>query len=154
MQSALSQKRFSGWRQGVPVLITVGACLLAGSCAGFRSEGQGGEPRLLETAGQLRFMDLPIPRGFKFLSSRSCDYERGFLRLCSRLYEGRASAPQVGDFFRSQMPVSNWKLVSEHFDLGERVMNFSKANETCVIRIAARGSKTRLRVSIDRNDLK
>jgi hypothetical protein len=149
VQKALSQQRVAGWARGALAVGALAACLFAASCSGLSSAGESAKPTPLEVAAQLRFTDLPVPGGFKFLSSRSWDYERGTLRLCAHLYEGRARSADVAEFFRSQMPVSNWRLVSEHLDRGQRVMNFSKTNETCVIRIADRGMKTSLSVTID-----
>lgn len=151
VHKAVSQERVTGRVLAVSMLL---ACLLAASCSGFRSEKQGSQRKELVTAEQLRFSDLPIPQGFRLRSSRSWDYEREGFRLCSHLYEGRASMAEVTDFFKNQMPVSSWRLTSEYLDSGVKVMNFNKANETCVIRIAARGRKIRLWVRLDRSYLR
>ena len=64
----------------------------------------------LEVAPELRYSDIPVPRGFVYLPKDSWTYEgRGGTRLADLIYRGKAPMATSVDFFLEQMPISGWE---------------------------------------------
>lgn len=64
----------------------------------------------LEVAPELRYSDLPVPRGFVYLPRDSWTYEgKVKTRLAELHYKGKASVRETVDFFLEQMPISGWE---------------------------------------------
>ena len=91
----------------IVVLCMTGCAFLPGR----RSEEQ--DPDVvegLEVAPELRYSDIPVPRGFVYLRKESWAYEGpGGVRLADLLYKGKASMQSTIDFFIEQMPISGWQ---------------------------------------------
>ena len=64
----------------------------------------------LEVAPELRYGDIPVPRGFVYLRKESWTYEgKGGIRLADLLYKGKSPMQTTVDFFIEQMPISGWE---------------------------------------------
>ncbi len=91
----------------VVVLCTTGCTLLPRQRSGEQ------DPNAIEglqVASELRYSDIPVPRGFVYLRKESWTYEGpGGVRLADLLYKGKAPMQTAVDFFIEQMPISGWE---------------------------------------------
>jgi hypothetical protein len=97
--------------------------------------------------------DIPIPQGFKIVERAMEDHSTGQARTYLRhSYVGGDDKFAVRNFYREQMPLNRWALVSDSALKGDFNMRFAKANESCVVNIADEGSvigkKTTVQVMI------
>jgi hypothetical protein len=92
----------------------------------------------LEPQTLLKFSDLPIPVGLKPLPQVSYAFENAGSRVAVLKYQGRANIDQLISFFKEQMPMYNWSLVNI-IEYGQRLLNFEKEDETCIITIQVAG---------------
>jgi hypothetical protein len=92
----------------------------------------------LEPQAILKFSDLPIPVGLKPLPQVSYAFENSGSRVAVLKYQGRANIDQLINFFKEQMPMYSWNLVNI-IEYGQRLLNFEKEDETCIITIQIAG---------------
>ncbi len=118
-------------------------------CAGL-SEKEGSLPKssgLLEPASMLKFIDVPVPAGFKLLPESSYSFESYGLRVGVLKYRGKAAPDRVVSFYKEQMPMYNWNLLNV-VEYGERLLNFDRENETCIINLLQKGNTVIITVSL------
>ena len=108
-----------------------------------QSQGVG----LLEPQQVLRFGDIPVPAGFKFLPQGSYSFESSGVRVAVLKYQGKASAEQLTNFYKEQMPIYNWNLLNI-IEYDQRLMNFERETETCIVNLLPKGSSTLLTISL------
>jgi len=120
--------------------------------------------RGVQTAHEVRLIaarpyepDVPVPGGFELVDSASEDRSTGVTRLYLRhVYEGRADKYAVRNFYREQMPLARWSMVSDGNVKGDINMRFEKGAESCTVLIAdgpGRFSATaRIQVIVARED--
>lgn len=94
----------------------------------------------LEPQAILKFGDIPVPVGFKLLSNDSYCFENAGMRVGMLRYQGRASANLVTNFYKEQMPMYNWRLLNV-VEYGQRILNFDRDNETCIITLLPKWNK-------------
>jgi hypothetical protein len=92
----------------------------------------------IEPQAILKFSDLPIPAGLKSLPQVSYSFENAGVRVAVLKYQGKANIDQVINFFKEQMPMYNWNLINI-IEYGQRLLNFERENETCIITIQVAG---------------
>lgn len=109
-------------------LLLFGVLIISG-CATSKI---GIKPGLLEPQSQLRFVDIPAPRGFKFMAQASYFFENYGMRAAVLKYKGRATLDQVVNFYKEQMLLNNWNLLNI-VEYGDRIMTFDRENEICTI---------------------
>jgi len=95
----------------------------------------------------LKFHDVPIPVGFKILPEKSFILESAGMRAGVLKYIGKAKVENVVNFYKKQMPVYNWALLNV-LEYGERMLNYERENEGCVISIKPRGSRVDISISL------
>lgn len=137
-----------GARRTVWVVLSLFIFSLAG-CVGAATKKDDivDVPRLLEPSNTLKFSDLPVPSGFTMLAENSYSFESAGVRVGILKYQGRANPDQVVNFYREQMPMYNWELLNV-VEFGNRLMNFERSSESCIINIASRGNTTVISVSL------
>ena len=86
----------------------------------------------------LKFSDVPIPVGLKSLPEQSYSFESSGVRVGVLKYQGKNNPEQIVNFYKEQMPMYNWNLVNI-VEYGQRLMNFERENETCIITIQVAG---------------
>lgn len=101
---------------------------------------------LLEPSTTQKFTDIPVPAGFKLLPQDSYAFESSGVRVGVLRYQGRGEADSVINFYREQMPIYNWTLLNI-IEYGDRLMNFDRENETCIISLLPKGSSVTLAIS-------
>jgi hypothetical protein len=96
---------------------------------------------LLEPAAIFKFNDVPVPMGFRSLPQNSYFFESSGVRVGVLKYHGKkANADQVVNFYKEQMPMYNWTLLNI-VEYGERLLNFERENESCIITISPKSSE-------------
>ena len=104
-------------------------------------------PGILEPSATLKFNDVPVPSGFKILPQNSYSFESSGIRVGVLKYQGKANPDQVVNFYKEQMPMYNWDLLNI-VEYGERLMNFDRENETCIVSLLAKGNSVTITVSV------
>lgn len=101
----------------------------------------------LEPSTMLRFSDIPYPSGFKILPEKSFILESGRVRAGILRYTGRANIEDVFVFYKAQMSIYNWALLNV-LEYGDRMLNFERENESCVVTIKPKGDRVEISVSL------
>ncbi|MDD5465337.1 MAG: hypothetical protein PHP73_03235 [Candidatus Omnitrophica bacterium] len=104
-------------------------------------------PGLLEPQATLKFSDVPVPVGLKSLPQESYSFESSGVRVGVLKYQGKANADQVINFYKEQMAMYNWNLVNI-VEYGQRLINFERENETCIITLEPKGNNITLTISL------
>lgn len=104
-------------------------------------------PAMLEPSTMLKFADIPFPTGFKLLSQGSYVFESAGVRVGLLKYQGKANVEQVVNFYKEQMLMYNWNLLNT-VEYGERLMNFDREQESCIIGILAKGNNIIITISV------
>jgi len=116
-------------------------------CAGIgQKDKPASNPDLLEPQAMLKFTDIPVPTGFKQLQD-SYSFESSGVRVGVLKYQGTANPDQVVNFYKEQMLMYNWNLLNV-VEYGQRLMNFDRENETCVISLVPKGKLITLVISL------
>ncbi len=95
----------------------------------------------------LRFEDLPIPIGFLIDVKNSYAFQNPGSRVALLRYIGKDSAQHLIQFFVEQMPRYNWVLLNQ-VEFEKVLLNFEKADETCIVIIEPARSKMLVTISI------
>ena len=127
-------------------------CLLTATLIGCSTFSDGSDakstnPAMLEPQTILKFSDIPVPIGLKSLPAQSYSFESSGVRVGVLKYQGKNNPDQVVNFYKEQMAMYNWNLVNI-VEYGQRLMNFERENETCIITIEPRGSSVILVISL------
>ena len=101
----------------------------------------------LEPQSLLKFSDIPVPTGLKSLSQSSYSFESSGVRVGVLKYYGKADADMVANFYKEQMPMYNWNLVNM-IEYGQRLINFERENESCIVTLEPRGKNVILTISL------
>jgi len=130
-------------------ILTITLCLfmvvLCG-CAGITNKDEG-QQAMLEPQAVLKFNDIPVPAGFKADLKDSYSFESNGLRVGLLKYTGSASPDQVVNFYKEQMLMYNWNLLNI-VEYGQRLLNFDRETETCVITLMPRGSGSEITIAL------
>jgi hypothetical protein len=102
---------------------------------------------LLEPAAMLKFSDVPVPAGFKLLPQNSYSFQSSGVRVGVLKYRGTADPDLVVNFYKEQMSMSNWHLLNV-VEYGERILNFDRETETCIISMICKGRSITLTISV------
>ncbi len=102
---------------------------------------------MLEPQATLKFSDVPVPVGLKSLPQASYSFESSGVRVGVLKYQGKANAEQVINFYKEQMAMYNWNLVNI-VEYGQRLMNFERESETCIITLEPKGNIVTLTISL------
>jgi len=116
-------------------------------CSSFPKEGDVSSPKILEPSSNIKFADIPIPNGFKFLHQESYAFQTNNIRVAVLKYSGRPDAERVFLFFKEQMPIYGWNLLNT-IEYGTRLLNFEKENESCIITIEPKKLSTQFTISL------
>jgi hypothetical protein len=116
-------------------------------CALFPKKDIQTTSTLLEPQAILKFGDIPIPVGFKLLARDSYAFESAGVRVGVLKYKGRVNLDLVVNFYKNQMPMYNWNLLNV-VEYGERLMNFERENETCIISLLPKLGSVIITISV------
>lgn len=76
--------------------------------------------------------DLPVPQGFKLDKKRSRDFAKG-KRYIDHVYTGKAGKIAIERFYKQQMPICRWELVSKTIVREKVKLVFKQKEERCAI---------------------
>jgi len=118
-------------------------------CADFpqKDDSMSKTAGMLQPSAMMKFSDVPVPAGFKILPQNSYSFESSGVRVGMLKYKGKASTDQVTSFYREQMPMYNWSLLNT-VEYGDRMMNFERENETCIVSIVPKGNSAIVTISL------
>lgn len=124
--------------------------LLAGSlmgCSTFSNNSKSAGTGMLEPQAILKFSDVPVPTGLKAIPAASYSFESSGVRVGVLKYQGKANADQLTNFYKEQMAMYNWNLINI-VEYGQRLLNFDRENETCIISLEPKGSNVIVTISL------
>lgn len=117
-------------------------------CAMFsKKEAQTAPAGPLQPNAMLKFSDVPTPAGFKLLAKDSYTFENQGVRMGVLKYVGKANPDPVVNFYKEQMPLYNWNLLNV-VEYGERLLNFDRENETCIVSVQPKFMSTVITISL------
>jgi len=121
-------------------LIIISVLLLSAGCAtsGTVTDDDIKATKALDVSTALKFVDVPVPSGFKMITAQSFTFENDVLRVGILKYKGRSSGDQVVNFFKNQMPLYNWRFTNM-LEYGRRILNFEREDQNCIIVIEPQG---------------
>jgi hypothetical protein len=125
----------------------IGIFVLIGCAAVPKKDAALTRSSALEPSSMLKFADVPFPSGFKLLSADSYVFESGGVRVGLLKYQGKADIDRVINFYKEQMLMYNWDLLNV-VEYGERLMNFDRINETCIISLLPKGKLITITISV------
>lgn len=102
---------------------------------------------MLEPQVLLKFADVPVPVGVKSIPQGSYSFESSNVRVGVLKYQGKVDPEQVVNFYKEQMPMYNWFLLNA-VEYGDRILNFDRENETCIINLQCKGNNVVITVSL------
>jgi hypothetical protein len=124
-------------RIGIAFLVLVSFSLAWMGCSSIEKERRG-EPMKGEDAGVGKyyyFDDVLIPKELNYKPDESFVYETPQVKTGSMVFKKwRVDSGSLVDFFLYHMQKDNWKLVNT-FKGKESILNFSKPDNTCTIKI-------------------
>lgn len=126
-------------------LLTIG--LMGCASLSGNSDAKSANPGVLEPQAILKFSDVPVPVGLKSLPAQSYSFESSGVRVGVLKYQGKNNPDQVVNFYKEQMAMYNWNLVNI-VEYGQKLMNFERENETCIITMEPKGSSVILIISL------
>ncbi len=139
-------------KRALIVMLVFAMCLLSG-CATFSDffkRKQSSAPATavpLQPSAVIRFMDVPVPQGFRLLADDSYAFENAGLRMAMLRYKGSATVDQVTEFYKLQMPKYHWKLLNL-VQYGQTLINFDRESETCLINLAPKLTGLLITISV------
>lgn len=117
-------------------------------CAELKKDkGVSGTAAMLEPQAITKFSDVPVPAGFKLIPANTYCFEASGLRMGLLKYEGKADVEAVVNFYKEQMPMSNWRLLNV-VEYGERLLNFDREQETCIVTLLSKGHNVTITISL------
>ena len=123
-------------------------CVILAGCGSLRSSPKDApSSSFLEPQATMKFSDVPVPAGFKFLPQDSYSFESSGVRVGILKYHGKANPDAVSTFFKEQMPMYNWALLNS-MEYGQRLLNFEREQESCIITMNGKGNSITLAISV------
>ncbi len=124
-------------------LVVISVILFSG-CSGVQKRESTGflDPQIL-----FKFSDIPSPAGFKLVEEDSYIFETSGLRVFFLKYTGKAEIDKVVNFYREQMSMYDWQLLNV-VEYGDRMLNFDRPKETCIVRIMPEGRNAIVTISV------
>jgi hypothetical protein len=121
-------------------------CILA--CFGCSTSFDSQSPvSSLEPQSTYKFSDIPVPIGLKPLPQSSYSFQSSGVRVGVLQYRGKGNAEQIIAFYKEQMPMYNWSLINIT-EYGQRLMNFERESESCIIALQPKGSSITVIISL------
>lgn len=121
--------------------------MLISGCSTMSKKSNLNADGMLESAAVFKFPDIPVPAGFKIIPQDSYSFETSGIRVGVLKYQGKADPDIVMSFYKTQMPAFNWNLLNV-VEFGDRILNFDRQNETCIVEVKAKGNNIRITVSL------
>jgi hypothetical protein len=132
--------------------VVLGMILLLTAFAGCATTNNGsssGYPQQpsMGMSNTMKFDDVPVPAGFRIINNESFAFQNDRMRVGLLKYAGSPDANGVVAFYKEQMPMYNWDLINV-IEYGERIMNFERADQTCIITIRPLSTRTVIAIAV------
>ena len=134
------------WRHGLSRLAAaMWLAALAGCSQDTQATGPSGSGRpvapLPELVGMSRppIADMPVPLGFSLREGKSRNFSAAGARYVDHVYTGSADKFAVARFYKRQMPINRWALVTDMFVQGDITLDFEKDTERCRVTVTEGG---------------
>jgi len=120
-------------------VVTAALCLAGCNGQPNSADASGGAYREVAAPLQLvakahpPILDVPVPMGFELDEGRSRNFAAAGARYVDHLYKGGEDRFAVARFYKRQMPISRWVLVTDMFVQGDIMLDFEKETERCRI---------------------
>lgn len=132
--------------RNILVLCVAAAGLLSAGCNQTQTiDATGGAPRQASPAAGLvaqarsPIPDVPVPIGFSLDEGKSRNFAAAGARYVDHVYKGGSDRFSVARFYKEQMPVCRWALVTDMFVQGSLILDFEKETERCRVTIQEHG---------------
>ncbi len=129
------------------LILFLSGCMTMGPSSGSAGSASGGQQTILQGIKVLKFEDVPAPAGFRLVDKESFTFQNDRMRVGLLKYTGMANASRVIEFYKEQMPLSNWDLINI-IDYEQKIMNFKREYEDCVITIQPTSTRTIIAIAI------
>lgn len=106
---------------------------------------------VLPLSRDLQFDDIPVPDGFLHDETNSYTYEIDNFRNCELFYSGKSRTEAVLNFYKEQMPISNWKFESR-IGRYRKTLTFTKGSEVCTVDVEKDAGKTFVTIRVVNRD--
>ncbi len=93
--------------------------------------------------------DIPVPVGFRLADRAIEDWSSGQVRYVRHRYLGRADKYAVRKFYREQMPLVRWTVISDGNVHGLITMRFQRGAESCTVTIEDEAAGLTRRVAVE-----
>jgi len=120
-------------------MVFLASVLVLGCTRTETIDSSSGAPRQMQAASDLvaqarpPIPDVPVPIGFELDQGKSRNFAAAGQRYVDHVYKGGSDKYAVARFFKRQMPVSRWTLVTDMFAQGNITLDFEKQAERCRI---------------------
>jgi len=125
------------WLTAAALLLAAAGCNDSGQPTDLLSGGLAKVGPIPELVAMNRppISDLPIPIGFDLKEGKSRNFTAAGARYVDHVYRGSPDKFAVGRFYKRQMPINRWTLVTDMFVQGDIMLDFEKDTERCRITI-------------------
>jgi len=130
--------RWVGWAMSL---------LVAAGLAGCGDKPENGPVRL-NPRGVPFLTGVAVPEGFTLVDRNTEDYESGGRRWARHCYRGYADPIAVRNFYREQMPLLGWNLISDQSVKGVISIRFENPDESCTVQITRDGLFNRCTIQV------
>ena len=129
------QQRFIPAVMGVVLMGFVAGCAPKASTEPLDSQVAGAPADQAPLAGHkiTAVPDLPVPAKMKIKKSASYSFEGAGSRDVDYTYEGWVDIRRVHRFYREQMPLNRWQLLTDNDIRGVYWLTFQKNRELCTV---------------------
>ncbi len=98
----------------------------------------------------LQFADIPVPLGFVLRRNQTSSFRGPSFRFGKFVYEGAWTMRWTADFYRKQMPISQWQHVrTDEKSLYEETQYYKKGDETCEVLIKSQVDGMYVQVTVN-----
>lgn len=131
------------------ILIVLSCIFFLSGCStiSFQKSAPADKDGTLKSSQVLRFSDVVVPQGFNLVPAQSYSFENYGIRVGMLKYTGKAKSEQIVNFFKDSMPEGGWNLINI-LEYEQKMLNFDKEDETCVIVITPKTLVTEVTISL------
>ena len=97
------------------------------------------------------FPDVPVPKELTFSPERSFIYETQALKVGVLVLSGNVELQSLENYFKTNMAKNGWRLVNS-FKFKDVVLNFTKEDKTCNIKMARDMFNTNVEIWVGPSD--
>lgn len=101
----------------------------------------------IKKAIKQKFDDIPVPEKMVLDAKSSFVFDNGEIRLAHLRYFTRLAPEDVTAYFKKELPLQGWSMVNV-VEYGERMLSFSKEEESLVITIYPEKRGCRIVISL------